>query len=164
MPDRLLAALREAVQEIAETMLFMEIVPSGQGEGPCPLESVFGSAIVGFSGGIEGSLRLAGPLPSILKLAGALAGEEREALDPELEDAFSELANMVAGGVQTRLETTLGSIAITPPVFISGEGHQVESKPGFTRVFQSFQLDENPLFAEVLFPRDFSNRLADGSD
>ncbi|HIJ85194.1 MAG TPA: hypothetical protein HPQ00_13460, partial [Magnetococcales bacterium] len=59
MIDSLLVALSETVAEIAETMLFVEVgVGPLQIQGdPCAADV---SAVVGYSGGLNGGLRLGG--------------------------------------------------------------------------------------------------------
>ncbi|MBF0609942.1 MAG: chemotaxis protein CheX, partial [Magnetococcales bacterium] len=126
MQDKFLQAIRDAIQEIAETMLFVEIIPGESEHARCSLGADV-SAVIGYSSSLKGSMRLAGPQKTVLKLAAALLGEERDVLDKEMEDAFSELANMIAGGVQTRVEGELGMIRMSPPVVISGKNHQVSS-------------------------------------
>ena len=148
--EQLVTALREAIQEIAETMLFVEIIPLQHDDQRSTLGADT-SAVIGYSGALKGSLRLAGPHPSVMKLAGALLGEERDSLDKEMEDAFSEMANMIAGGVQTRLEGTLGPIRMSPPVVISGRNHQVSSDHSFQCVSHQFELDGEPFFTEIFF-------------
>ncbi len=118
--ERCIEVLREAVSEIAETMLFIEI---GQGEAKherADLSAEY-SAVIGYSEAIQGSLHLSGSKSAVLKLASALLGEDRGDMDADMKDAFGEMANMVAGGVQSRLEAELGAIQMSPPVIISGQ-------------------------------------------
>ncbi|MGN7611297.1 chemotaxis protein CheX [Magnetococcales bacterium HHB-1] len=148
--EKLVQSLRETVQEIAETMLFIEITPKEQMMERCSL-SGDASAVVGYSGAIKGSLRLCGPLAAVLKLGGALLGEDRDSMDMEMTDAFSEMGNMIAGGVQSRLEGDLGRIRLSPPVIISGTDHQVSSDHSFACISQVFELEGETFFAEVFF-------------
>ncbi|MBF0147161.1 MAG: chemotaxis protein CheX [Magnetococcales bacterium] len=150
MIDSLLAALSEAVIEIAQTMLFIEIAvgPSRvQGE----LQNADVSAVVGYGGGLNGGLRLGGSLEVALRLAGALVGEPRIAWDQELEDAFGEMANMIAGGVQSRVEATLGPITLTPPMVIQGKNHQITGQQPSSRLCQDFEIDGVVFFCEIYF-------------
>lgn len=150
MADNIINALKEAVQEIAETMLGVEIqeVSSGTERSTMGADS---SAVIGYSGALRGSLRLAGPLVAVLKLAATLVGEERPTLDKEMEDAFAELGNMIAGGVQSRLEADVGMIRMSPPVVISGKNHQVSSDRSFSCISVQFELDGSPFFTEVFY-------------
>lgn len=153
MPNRFLDTMTEAILEIAETMLFVEI---GQGEPQMTKSTLPGdmSSVIGYSGALKGSLRLGGQTPAVLKLAGALLGEERDEVDKEMEDAFSEMANMVAGGVQTRLLDSFGDIRMSPPVIISGPNHEVTSDRSFDCVSKDFQLDGETFFIEIYYSHD----------
>lgn len=150
MQEKLLAATREAVTEIASTMLFMEVAPSNAGTGPAPMESDI-SAVVGYSGALQGSVRLAGPMAAALKLAGGLMGEETASLTEDSKDAFAELCNMVAGGVQTRVSPELGQINLTPPVVVTGTNHRVSGKSGEKVIHQSFDTDGTSFMVEIMF-------------
>ncbi|NGZ26566.1 MAG: hypothetical protein G8345_06730 [Magnetococcales bacterium] len=153
MQDKFLQAIRDAIQEIAETMLFVEIIPGESEHARCSLGADV-SAVIGYSSSLKGSMRLAGPQKTVLKLAAALLGEERDVLDKEMEDAFSELANMIAGGVQTRVEGELGMIRMSPPVVISGKNHQVSSDRSFICVSHQFDLDGDPFFTELYYSQE----------
>lgn len=153
MADNIINALKEAVQEIAETMLGVEIQEISSGTERCTL-GADSSAVIGYSGALRGSLRLAGPMVTVLKLAATLVGEERPTLDKEMEDAFAELANMIAGGVQSRLEADVGMIRMSPPVVISGKNHQVSSDRSFSCISVQFELEGSLFFTEVYYTID----------
>ncbi|MBF0108152.1 MAG: chemotaxis protein CheX [Magnetococcales bacterium] len=148
MNDLLSMALSDAVTEIAQTMLFTDI-----GIGPFEvqgnLQTADFSAIVGYGGGLNGSLRLGGSLNASLRLAGALLGETRESWDQELEDAFGEMANMIAGGVQTRIEGLVGTITLTPPMVIQGKNHQIAGQQPSHRLCRHFEIDGMGFFCEI---------------
>jgi chemotaxis protein CheX len=166
MSEQFINALREAIQEIAETMLFVDIVALEATKGRSNLSADV-SAVVGYSSALKGSMRLAGPQASAVKLAGALLGEERDAMDKEMEDSFSEMANMIAGGVQTRIETggmLKGHIRMSPPVIISGTNHQVSSDRSFECVSHQFDLDGNTFFAEIYYSRESLENGPDEDD
>ncbi|OSM04812.1 chemotaxis protein CheX [Magnetofaba australis] len=158
MPETFLDAVRGAVQEIAETMLFLEIEAkeSSHGKSEMPVDV---SAILGYSGGLRGSVSLSGPESSVLKLASALLGEEREAFDAEMEDAYSELANMIAGGVQSRLESVFGSIKLSTPVIIRGKNHTVTSDHAFECVNHAFALEGDGFCVNVFYHPDSLQQL-----
>lgn len=160
MQDKFLHAMKEAIQEIAETMLFVDIIPGLTEYARCTVGADV-SAVIGYSSALKGSMRLAGPQATVLKLAAALLGEERDTLDKEMEDGFSELANMIAGGVQTRVEGDLGTIRMSPPVVISGKNHQVSSDRSFICVSHQFELDGMPFFTELYYSQE---KLADKSE
>ncbi|OSM04813.1 chemotaxis protein CheX [Magnetofaba australis] len=143
--ESFLIPLREAVQEIAETMLFVGVEPGPSDDESRHRKADF-SAVVGYSGSIKGSMRLAAPDGGARELAGALLGEERESMDDEMQDAYAEMANMIAGGLQSRLEESIGHISLTPPVFIDGTGHSVRSDHSFACCSQDFTLESGETF------------------
>lgn len=149
-PKEILEKLQEAIQEIAETMMFVEIVPGESLYCQAELPVDF-SAVIGFGQAFRGSLRLAAPTKTALKLASALLMEEREEMDSEMSDAFGELANMLAGGLQTRVEGDLGPISMSPPILISGKNHRSFSDHSFFCVSQTFELEGLAFIAEVFY-------------
>lgn len=153
MPERFIKALGEAVQEIAETMLFVEITKGRAEKGRSTLGADH-SAVIGYSAALKGSMRLAGPQSGVLKLAAALMGEERDTLDKEMEDAFAEMANMIAGGVQSRMEPEIGTIRMSPPVVISGRNHMVSSDRSFNCISHQFELEGEPFFTEIYYSEE----------
>ncbi|MBF0369611.1 MAG: chemotaxis protein CheX [Magnetococcales bacterium] len=159
MIDDFFPVLREVVAELADTMLFIQIEPGEEGMEPCDL-AVNHSSIVGFSGALRGSLRLAGPDSTVLKLAGALLGDVPEKLDADASDAFAELANMIGGGVKNHLESRLGPIRMSPPVVISGEGHGVTREKDFACLSHQFKLDGELFFVETFISEEEPDKAA----
>lgn len=153
MQEKIDAAAREAVEEIASAMLFVTIVPtSSAANGAETVADV--SAIVGLSGGLKGGARLASPLETVTALASALIGEDVHELNAESEDAFGELANMITGGIQTRLAGELGNINLSPPVVITGNGHRARGYSGDRIARTEFELEGKPFFVEVFYSLD----------
>ncbi|MBF0138032.1 MAG: chemotaxis protein CheX [Magnetococcus sp. DMHC-1] len=151
LAEQFSAALKEAVQELAETMLFREIEP-GEGDVVPLDQTVDFSAVVSYSGAIQGSLCLSGPEKSVLMLASSLIGEQKPCMDPDLEDSFSEICNIIGGGVQTRMEPTLGSISMSPPVVVSGHNHSVVARDEcYACVSQLFSLEGQQFFTEIFY-------------
>ncbi|ABK44277.1 inhibitor of MCP methylation-like protein [Magnetococcus marinus MC-1] len=150
MHERLIEAVKEAVHEIVETMLFMEVESGPGGVGRAKqAENI--CAVVGYNQGLEGSVRLSAPTAGALKVAGALLGEERDSMDAEMQDGFGEMANMVAGGIQSRLEADLGAIGMTPPMVVRGNNYEVDGATGFEVVHQLFTLEGELFFCEIYF-------------
>ncbi|MBF0426118.1 MAG: chemotaxis protein CheX [Magnetococcales bacterium] len=154
LTEQFSAALKEAVQELAETMLFKEITP-GDGQHAPLDQPVDFSAVVSYSGALQGSLCLSGPEKSVLALASSLIGEEKPCMDPDLEDSFSEICNIIGGGVQTRMEPGLGSISMSPPVVVSGHNHLVVARDAcYACVSQLFSMDGKPFFTEIFYMQE----------
>ncbi len=150
MPQRFITVLQEAVQEIAETMLFMEVTQGAHSTSCADLPEEY-CAVIAYSGAVEGSLRLGGPKSAALKLGGALLGEERDEMDADMMDAFGEMGNMIAGGVQTRLEAEWGAIQISPPEVRESDGTHVQCDHALSCVSHLFELEGVPFFAEIFY-------------
>ncbi len=150
MQDKINAAAHEAVQEIASTMLFVPINPAAASADGTSIE-VDVSAIVGLSGGLKGGSRLSSPVESVKALAGALMGEVVDELNADSEDAFGELANMIAGGIQTRLASELGEINLSPPFVIVGKNHKARGDSSDQISKTRFDIDGKPFFVEVFY-------------
>ncbi|MBF0422298.1 MAG: chemotaxis protein CheX [Magnetococcales bacterium] len=147
----------ESVQEIFSAYLFMDaqpgpvrMSPGGEIYRPPNTEVL---AMVGYSGSLMGGMHLAAPDYVACKLSGAFAGIELETLDADGSDAFGELANLVAGGVQTRLMEAhgFGEITLTPPtVSIQGQMDFVY-RDDLEYVQQYFKFAGGLMFAECFF-------------
>ncbi|MBF0588081.1 MAG: chemotaxis protein CheX [Magnetococcales bacterium] len=158
MKKELLTAVEESVMEIVETMLFIEVdpgvgvaKPSGVQHIPAQAEA---SVIVGLSGSINGGVRLACSVNVAKFLAGSLAMDQFKSLNSDAKDAFAELGNMIAGGVQTRLVNKLeelGEVDLTPPTVIVGEDYDVEYKSNLESVRYFFRVNKENFLIEVFF-------------
>ena len=119
--------------------------PEGQPYEP-PQADV--TAIIGFSGTMEGGVHLSAPLHAALCLAAAFSGEPLDSLDATTKDAFGELANIVAGAVKDRISETL---YLTPPQVVTGKNHEIV----YTKALEStkcyFRTSNGPFFVEVFY-------------
>ncbi|MBF0342122.1 MAG: chemotaxis protein CheX [Magnetococcales bacterium] len=150
------ATIGEAVQEIAENMLLVAIEADEVTIGACEMPMEQGVWIE-LDGGIQAHFRLIATDDSALRLACALLGEEREAFDEELGDAFGEVVNMMAGGMVTRFEDREhGSVSMTPPLRVVIGDTFPEPSPEVICVHQGFHLDGTFFCAEVVFPLEFA--------
>lgn len=85
------------------------------------------SGIIGFSGGIVGSVVVSFQQQAAEKLVNAFAGMEISPSSPDFADAVGELANMIAGSAKS----SLGAAAsITVPNVIIGAGHVIARLSG----------------------------------
>lgn len=151
--DQFLESMRASVQEIAETMMFVEITPGTSQHRHFSLSVDF-MATISFGQGLRGGFCLAAPDATALKLSMALLMEEREEMDAELSDAFGELANMIAGGVQVRVEPLLGAISMAPPVITAGSNLKIFYNASFACVSQNFELEGIAFVTEIFFLKD----------
>lgn len=87
---------------------------------PAPLYDV--SGIIGFSGGIVGSMVVSFQRVTAEKIVEAFAGMPITPDSPDFADAIGELANMIAGNAKK----DLGALAsISVPNVVIGAGHQI---------------------------------------
>ncbi|MBF0147613.1 MAG: chemotaxis protein CheX [Magnetococcales bacterium] len=147
----------ESVQEIFSAYLFIDAVPgpvkiSALGEVYIPPKTEV-LAMVSYHGAFDGGMHLASPEYVACKLSGVFAGVELETLNAEACDAFGELANLIAGGVQTRLmeHHGLGEITLTPPtVSVNGQVNGIY-REDLLSVQQYFKFAGGLMFAECFF-------------
>ncbi|MBF0126551.1 MAG: chemotaxis protein CheX [Magnetococcales bacterium] len=108
------------------------------------------TAIIGFSGMIEGGVHLSAPLHAALGLASAFSGEVLEKLDETARDALGELANIVAGAVKSRISE---QIFLTPPQVVTGSNYAIT----YTHTLEStkcyFKTDNGPFFVEIFYKK-----------
>lgn len=151
--DLFIGKMREAVQEIAETMMFVEVATceAQLSHFSLPVDFI---ATIAFGEGLHGGLCLAAPEKTAIRLSAALLAEDRQEMDAELYDAFGELSNMIAGGVQVRVEALLGTISMAPPVIMAGTNLKTFYDTSFTCVSQCFSLDGLSFVTEVFFLKD----------
>jgi chemotaxis protein CheX len=80
------------------------------------------SGIIGFSGGLTGSVVISFPRQTAVRIVEAFAGAAMEPGSAEFADAIGELANMIAGSAKKDLNSVA---SISVPSVIVGSGHTV---------------------------------------
>ncbi|MBF0284221.1 MAG: chemotaxis protein CheX [Magnetococcales bacterium] len=117
------------------------------------------TAIIHYSGGVAGGIHLAAPLYVGLALAGRLAEEEYGSMTREAGDAYGELANIIAGGLQTSLGNRFAfRINLTPPTIITGGDYQMQYKSNFHSLKQFFRCHSGVFFVEFFYIFENSGR------
>ena len=113
------------------------------------------TGIVLFGGALEGGIHLASPLHFAVQSAGAMLGEAGLDLANEQEemvwDAFGEITNQVAGGVQTRISNEFEDINLTAPNIVSGRNFRINYNKNLSSVRQFFRSPFGPFFVECFF-------------
>lgn len=150
MQDKINTAARDSVDELVTTMLFAPINPVATAADSAIVEADI-SAIVALGGDIKGGVRLGSPGETATALASALMCEELDELNADVEDAFGELANMITGGIQSRLASELGEINLSPPFVITGKNHKAHGDSSDHIALTRFELDGKPFFIEVFY-------------
>lgn len=142
---------REAVKEVFQSMLSMEVNP----EPPNPLTAdpdgqIIGS--VGFIGDATGIICLYAGAGFARVITSRLLGIPEEEVDAEemVPDAIGELSNMVAGYVKSRLCDRGLPCTLTIPSVVRGQQLSVECSGQVTTRAIGFHNCKHHLLAEVL--------------
>ncbi|MGN7610872.1 chemotaxis protein CheX [Magnetococcales bacterium HHB-1] len=163
MKDHLLLAIEQSTLEIASTMLDIEIEPgpgiakpSGIPHVPAKADT---SVMVGLNGELQGGVRLGCSTSAALYLASALAmmlDDPFTTMEEEAKDAFAELGNMIAGGIQSQLLTDqiLSDLNLTPPSLIVGDDYNIDFTSNIESVRKFFRVNEETFYIEVFFHLD----------
>ena len=93
----------DSTEEVFNTMIFMEVsTPGPMTEGT---ESIFRyfSAMIGLSGDMMAMISIHCSAYIAMDIAGAMLDTEYDEVDEDVKDAMGEVANMLAGGIKSRL-------------------------------------------------------------
>lgn len=162
MNEEISDAIIESVHDIFQGFLAMEVFPGvrHQETSLAILESVEGlsvsqetSAVVSFTGALRGAVFLEGSIVTALMLAGALAGKPFESLSGEPLDLFGELADLIAGGMRSRLSAH-GEICMTPPLVVVGSRYTLHNARIFCRTRHLFQVRGGSFIVECHYLKD----------
>lgn len=155
MQEDVAEAIRNAVHEIAIAMLDLAVEDGecrihgfGQVKSPAAGEV---AAVVELHGGMEGGIRLCASAATATALAGNLAGETFAAFAGEAPDAFGEICNMIAGGIQSGLAEVAGEINLTPPRVVGPGGSSPLGMGDFDRVQQQFHAQCGAFVVEAFY-------------
>ncbi|HAT49746.1 MAG: chemotaxis protein CheX [Nitrospirae bacterium] len=147
--------IKDSVQELFEAYMPVEVTPgpmvSKKEADPYRPPDTEVTAVINFSGGIQGGVHLACPTHTAVELAASFADEDFKVISGEAGDAFGEMNNIIAGGLQTRLSDHYGSINLTPPTMITGTDYEMHYKTNFHSIKQYFKCDSGPFFVEFFF-------------
>lgn len=137
-------ALVDAISDVLETMCFFCPVPLDRRYLPSVAEDLIESR-VSFKGATLGELRLAIPKALAGQLAAVLTSRDVFRLDQrEIQDAFMEVSNMIAGGFLHRIDPR-------PSAFIDSiqilDAFDMNQPPDAVVM----DLDGQPILAEVLW-------------
>lgn len=140
-----------AAKEVFESMVFTSLEESSTGVGPS--DTAFLASIT-FQGGVEGCLSVqCDPAGARMIAAGMLCAESPEKLaESDIVDALGEIANMVMGGVKTRIQDEIKDIAISIPTVVQGRQLQTRTSEGTTRLAVPVVLGgQNPAQLALLY-------------
>ncbi|MBF0421814.1 MAG: chemotaxis protein CheX [Magnetococcales bacterium] len=158
MKDEFALMIRNSVRDLFEAFLGMEVIPgptvSKKDADPYRPPDTEVTAIINFSGGLQGGVHLASPKHTAMELTSAFSGEQYKELFGEAGDGFGELNNIIAGGLQTQLSKRFGEINLTPPTLIAGTDYKMQYKTNFNSIKQYFKCGIGPFYVEFFFYMD----------
>lgn len=109
-------------------------------------------ALIGLSGRVRGTVALAFPVPTALRMVERLLGAPMTSINNDVLDAVAELVNIVAGGAKARIaDQTCSSIDLSLPTVVHGQGYHISS-PSYARWLDiPFVSDLGPFTLRVIF-------------
>ena len=112
--------LIESAKEVFETMVFMDLTETTESDQNAESWALLGS--ITFKGGMEGCLAISCSTPCVQAITINMLGMDTAAELTEADtcDAIGEIANMIMGGVKSRLLEKVGNLEVSIPSVISG--------------------------------------------
>ncbi len=113
----------DATKEVFSTMVMMSVDDSFPLREPVTKFCCSITGMVGLVGTYSGVLSIHCPRPLALKITSNMLGmevEEAGEAEEDVNDALGEIANMVMGGVKTRIQDEIKDIAISIPNVVQG--------------------------------------------
>lgn len=153
MNEELSDAIIESVHDIFHGFLALEVFPGEAEQGTNSSDEI--ATVVGFQGVLRGSIIVRASRATALTLACALAGRSLEGVSGEFYDLYGELADLIAGGIRTRLSAH-GEIHLAPPTMVAGYGYTLKNARIFSSVQEHFQVNGGQFSVECFFLKDFS--------
>lgn len=112
--------LTPIVQDVFATMVNCPAEPAA---APAPIEGARVTAFVGIAGSRRYTVLLECGEPLACKAAGAMLMDEFPAWSDGVQDAVSEIANMVAGNVKSKLPDA-PSLSLSLPTVVRGSSYE----------------------------------------
>ncbi|MBF0340680.1 MAG: chemotaxis protein CheX [Magnetococcales bacterium] len=162
MNEEMADAILESVLDICRGYLSLEICSGIRHEEVSLeiLEALEGlsvsqetTTVVSFTGALRGAVVLRGSVSIALLLVSALAGKRFDSLAGQAVEVLGELADLIAGGIRTRLSAH-GEIRLTPPLVVIGSRYALYNARIFSRARQFFQVEEGTFFVECYYLKD----------
>lgn len=157
MSDYISDVMIGSVHDVFLTLLAMEVFPGPnlEPESNTPDKTSANmemTVIVGFSGALNGGLRLSCPQSVAQVLAATLLGQM---VATAYTEALVQLVNRIAYSVQSRVccqqEHGIVPIHLTPATVVSGQHYGLSYSQPSSSVKQSFQVDAGAFFVECFY-------------
>lgn len=141
----------DTTAEVFNTMIFMEVSTEGcMTEGKEAIFSHF-SAMIGLSGDLMAMISIHCDAYIAMDIAGAMLDTEFEDLDEDVKDAMGEVANMVAGGLKSRLIDDNIDVTLAIPTTVVGKGYSISSPKRSNRIVIPFDLMQGRFFVDIKY-------------
>lgn len=140
----------------ATTDVFNSMIMLDASAGPPLAEktTVFGnsiSALLGLSGDLKGMLCIHCPEQGAKAITASLLMMEVEELNEDVTDAMGELANMIAGGLKSRLSSDGRALELSIPTAIAGVSYTVNSLATAASVTVPFTVEDWTFLVELRY-------------
>jgi len=148
--------LIESAKEVFETMIFTDLAETTE-----PDQNVEGQALLGsitFDGDIEGCLAVCFSMVCAKTIALNMLGMEpdEKISEGDINDAIGEIANMVMGGVKSRLKDNTKNINVSIPTVVSGSELKNSLGDGAERISVMVNIEDEHIAELSLLYRENS--------
>lgn len=118
----------ESVYDLFSTMLAAKAVRKKAEAAEFAVEGEEVTALIGWSGPARGTVALALPAQTAVRIAGRLLSSEMSEVDDTVLDAVSEVVNIIAGGAKAKFSESqgIGTIDLSLPTVIIGGKYDVQ--------------------------------------
>lgn len=99
------------------------------------------SGVIGLAGDANGFVIISMPESLALKIYKSFAGEEKDAIDPDVTDAIGEILNMIAGGAKQIFSRLGVRFKISIPNVILGKDHKIAKQRTTKSLCVKFSLE-----------------------
>lgn len=141
----------DTTEEVFNTMIFLEVSTEGcMSEGK---ESIFShfSAMIGLSGDLMAMISIHCDAYIAMDIAGAMLDMECADLDEDVKDAMGEVANMIAGGLKSRLLDENIDVTLAIPTTVVGKGYSISSPKRSNRIVIPFDMVQGRFFVDIKY-------------
>ncbi len=141
----------DTTEEVFNSMIFLAISTDGcMTEGQ---ESIFShfSAMIGLSGDLMAMISIHCDAYIAMDIAGAMLEMEFEEVDDDVKDAMGEVANMIAGGLKSRLLDDGIDVTLAIPTTVVGKGYSISSPKRSNRIVIPFDLVQGRFFVDIKY-------------
>ena len=150
--------LIESAKEVFETMVFMDLTEITE-----PVQNTEDYALLGsitFKGNMEGCLAIYYNTPCAQAIATNMLGMDTadELTEADTCDAIGEIANMVMGGVKSRLLEKVGNLEVSIPSVISGHELKNNLGDGSEKISIKVNIEDEYVAELALLYRESNNK------